>query len=360
MMMTDLADGESTEMKGSGKKPYVLKNTGGVYSCSCPAWRNQSNSIDLRTCKHIIKLRGEDKERERLGDAFPEKGKKKVSKSAKSAATKKKQAAAAARKPDLLLAHTWTGEDPTGWWMSEKLDGVRAYWDGENFISRNGNIFHAPDWFKKGLGGDALDGELFVGRGQFQKTVSIVRRQDGKGWEDVQYIVFDAPQTLVMETDGDPASFEDRLVFLKSMSKLRAFPDHVKVLLQEQCEGEEHLMDKLAEVEEGGGEGLMLREASSVYEGGRSTTLLKVKTFHDAEARIVGYNPGTGRHKGRLGSYQCELLDDGTDFDCGGGLTDKHRENPLPVGTVITFKYFELTDEGKPRFNSFLRVKEDE
>lgn len=347
--MLDLVDGESTEMKGSGKKPYILKNTGGVYSCSCPAWRNQSNSIDLRTCKHLIKLRGEEAERTRLGDAFPEKGKKKVSKSKKSAATKKRQAEAAARKPDLLLAHTWTGEDPAGWWMSEKLDGVRAFWDGKDFISRQGNIFHAPDWFKEGLPPLLnLDGELFVGRGEFQKTVSIVRRQDKSDhWKDVQYIVFDCPATDVI--------FEERIALLKSVN----LPDHVKVLLQERCEGMEHLETKLAEVEDGGGEGLMLRKAGSLYESGRSMTLLKVKTFHDAEATIVGRNPGKGRHKGRLGSYQCREVD-GTEFDCGGSLTDKHRDNPLSIGTVITFRYFERTKDGKPRFPTFLRVREDE
>lgn len=42
----------------------------------------------------------------------------------------------------ILLAHKWEPDhDPTGWWMSEKLDGVRAYWDGEAFVSRRGNQF---------------------------------------------------------------------------------------------------------------------------------------------------------------------------------------------------------------------------
>ena len=57
--MADLRGGESVEMKGSGAKPYVLKNVGGVYSCTCPAWRNQSTAIERRTCKHLRKLRGD-------------------------------------------------------------------------------------------------------------------------------------------------------------------------------------------------------------------------------------------------------------------------------------------------------------
>src|ERR1700760_1095621 len=70
--MPDLLDGESTEMKGSGAKPYVLKNTGGVYSCSCPAWRNQSTPIERRTCKHLRKLRGDAAEEVRLGGVLPQ------------------------------------------------------------------------------------------------------------------------------------------------------------------------------------------------------------------------------------------------------------------------------------------------
>ena len=67
--MPDLADGETVEMQGSGAKPYLLKNTGGVFSCSCPAWRNQSIPIERRTCKHLKKLRGEALELARVAAA---------------------------------------------------------------------------------------------------------------------------------------------------------------------------------------------------------------------------------------------------------------------------------------------------
>ena len=74
-----------------------------------------------------------------------------------------------------MLAKNWDKTmRPDGWWMSEKLDGVRAIWDGEHFRSRGGNIFHAPAWFKAGLPALPLDGELFVGRGKFNDAVSIV------------------------------------------------------------------------------------------------------------------------------------------------------------------------------------------
>ena len=138
--MPDLADGESFFMQGSGSKPYELKNTGGVYSCSCPAWRNQSLAIEKRSCKHLRKLRGEAAEEARVGAAVP--------------ATPRSQARAAAQAnaAPVLLAETWDGLlDPTGWWISEKLDGIRAYWDGSRLLSRLGNPFHAPDWFIDGL-----------------------------------------------------------------------------------------------------------------------------------------------------------------------------------------------------------------
>ncbi|HEV3116274.1 MAG TPA: DNA ligase, partial [Gemmataceae bacterium] len=134
--MPDLLDGETIEMQGSGSRPYVLKNVGGVYSCTCPAWRNQSVAIERRTCKHLRKLRGDAAEEARIGTAVPAVPK----------------ATSTVNAPPLLLAESWDGStDPAGWWLSEKLDGVRAYWDGKQFLSRLGNLYHAPDWFTAGL-----------------------------------------------------------------------------------------------------------------------------------------------------------------------------------------------------------------
>src|ERR1041384_7738768 len=179
--MPDLQDGESVEMQGSGAKPYVLKNTGGVYSCSCPAWRNQSVAIERRTCKHLRKLRGDAAEKERLGADAP------------TAPVKDQDADDAG--PGLLLAQSWENDiDLAGWWLSEKLDGVRAYWDGRQFLSRQGNLFHPPDWFVEHLPGTPLDGELWLARKSFQRTVSIVRRQDKSDlWRELRYVIFDAP-----------------------------------------------------------------------------------------------------------------------------------------------------------------------
>src|ERR1041384_521678 len=192
--MADLQDGESAEMQGSGSKPYILKNTGGVYSCTCPAWRNQSIAIEKRSCKHLRKLRGDAAEETRIGGALPQRP-------AKSTAEGDDKVSG----PPVLLAESWdNATDLTGWWMSEKLDGVRAYWDGKQFFSRLGNTYHAPDWFVAGLPDTPLDGELWGGRKKFQRTVSIARRQDKSDhWKELSFVVFDAPSMN--------APFEERL-----------------------------------------------------------------------------------------------------------------------------------------------------
>jgi len=336
-MMPDLADGETVEMQGSGAKPYILKNTGGVYSCTCPAWRNQSLPIEKRTCKHLRKLRGDGAEESRIGGALP----------GKSSRTKKESEA-----PPILLAQKWDNAvDLTDWWISEKLDGVRAYWDGKQFLSRQGNVYHAPDWFLVGMPDVPLDGELWLDRKAFQRTVSIVRRQDKSDhWKEIRFLVFDAPQH-----GGD---FETRLDFLADcLPKRTKQAMYAQVHDHERCTGLEHLQEELAKVEAIGGEGLMLRQPGSQYEVGRSFTLLKVKSFRDAEAVVVDHQAGKGKYEGKLGSLVMRMQD-GIEFSVGTGFTDAERASPPSVGSVVTFRYQELTDGGVPRFPSFVRVRE--
>lgn len=342
--MPDLSDGESVEMKGSGAKPYILKNVGGVYSCSCPAWRNQSTAIERRTCKHLRKLRGEEAEQARVGlDSEP--------KPANPIATEE-EAAEAKSGPPILLAEKWdNAEDLAGWWLSEKLDGVRAYWNGKEFISRLGNRYHAPDWFLEGLPETPLDGELWIGRKAFQRTVGIVRRQDRSDhWKEVSYVVFDAPAM--------DATFEDRLAFV-SEQMARAGSPYLKAHEHTVCTSLTQLREELVRIETLGGEGLMLRQPGSRYEVGRSTTLLKVKSFRDGEARVLEHLKGAGRHKGRLGALLVEL-GDGTRFSVGTGFSDAQRAAPPAIGTTITFRYQELSDAGVPRFPSFVRIRSDD
>lgn len=348
MATTELADGESIEVKGSGSRVYAIRNTGGVYSCSCPAWMHQGFAIERRTCKHLKALRGEEAERLRVCGPIAKAGGSTPIPSSPPAIA----ASAVGAAPPLLLAHSWENDiDPTGWWLSEKLDGVRAYWDGKRLVSRLGNTFVAPDWFVGALPEDMhLDGELFAGRKKFQRAVSIVRRQDRSNeWKEISFVVFDAPR--------HDAVFEERLEVLEKIVAARAAA-HLCAHQHVQCKGIEHLKSELARVEALGGEGLMIRKPGSRYENGRSSTLLKVKTFHDAEAVVVGHSPGTGKHKGRLGALECDLPN-GTRFSVGTGFSDAERENPPPIGSVITFRYQELTADGVPRFPSYVRIRTD-
>lgn len=356
MTTRDMADGETCEMQGSGSKPYIPKNTGGVYSCSCPAWRNQSIAIETRTCKHLRKLRGDAAEQVRIGaePGLPGATVTKSRKASPNAAANADADASASTAPPILLAHSYSEiqpeTDPTGWWLSEKLDGLRAWWDGRQFVSRLGNLYLAPDWFVAGLPDFPLDGELWLGRKQFQRCVSIVRRQDrNQLWEEVRFLVFDAPAV--------DAPFEQRQEYCRTWFA-DAAPQYARLHVQEICRDRAHLDDELKRVEALGGEGLMLRQAGSSYVAGRSTTLLKVKSFLDTEARVVGHTKGAGRHAGRLGALEVELAD-GTQFSVGTGLSDAERREPPPIGSIVGVRYQELSETGVPRFPTYLDVRED-
>jgi DNA ligase-1 len=332
--MRDLLDGETVQMQGSAIRPYQLKNVGGVYSCSCPAWRNQSLPIERRSCKHLRRLRGDQAEQVRVGQPL-------LSTAAKTVPAK--------LPPPLLLAESWDGtSDVRGWWLSEKLDGVRCYWDGKRFMSRLGNPFHAPAWFTAGLPDEPLDGELWLGRKKFQRTVSIVRRQDESDlWKEIRYLVFDAPAI--------EKGFEERLLFVEKLLQERS-PPFASAHPHSRCRGIDHLKQELARIENVGGEGLMLRQPGSWYVAGRSSTLLKVKSFQDAEACVVGHEPGRGRHQGRLGALLVELPD-GVRFAVGTGLSDAERDNPPGIGSLICFRFQELSDGGVPRFPSYVGIR---
>ena len=334
----ELPDGGETTVAGSGSRSYTIRNVGGVYSCTCPAWLHQSAPAERRTCKHLRKLRGDAAEEARLGGAaLPQR-----------ARTTREDGSDNA--PPLLLAHRYENQDPTGWWLSEKLDGVRAYWDGKQFLSRLGNAFLAPEWFIEGLPEFPLDGELFAGRGRFQHTVSVARRMDrGNGWRSLSFVIFDAP--------GLEHGFEDRIRHLEEHFAKRPWPQ-AQVLEHRVCKGVDDLHEELARVEALGGEGVMLRKPGSRYVAGRSDTLLKVKSFLDSEARVVGHQAGTGKHQGRLGALLVELPN-GTRFKVGTGMSDAERKQPPAVGEIITVRYQELTDAGVPRFPSFIGVRED-
>ncbi|KAK3816022.1 MAG: hypothetical protein J3Q66DRAFT_341397 [Benniella sp.] len=276
----------------------------------------------------------------------------------------------------VMLAHSWTedsGIDPAGYWMAEKLDGVRAYFDGKHFYSRAGNRFFAPPFFSQHLPKDQpLDGELWLGRGRFQQCISIVKNQKAERadeWKEITYLVFDAPKMDVV--------YEKRLEYLKSIMPLygkdsmpstssssssststNKIPPYARIVPVQKCLSKAHLIRELDHVQSHGGEGIMLRAPRSRYEFKRSRTLLKVKTFFDEEAIVVAQVKGSGKHSHRMGHIEVKTPD-GRCFSVGSGFTDAQRERPPKIGSVITYKYQELSNKLTPRFPTFVGERID-
>ncbi|KAJ7100628.1 DNA ligase/mRNA capping enzyme [Mycena belliarum] len=403
-----LADGEDREVQSmSSNSTYKVKRTWDHYYCQCPS----GSPVNARTCKHLRDLLGEAYETARLKWKNPNgpppkplskkkpaskskpaskakpasKGKRKrdddddeddeddedVKPKKKPKKPPKKKPASKAKKakadddddeddddnsggkklPAVLLANKWDldkGPDPTGWWISEKLDGVRTFYDGKGMVSRLGNPFTPPKWFLDKLPKDVtLDGELFAGRGQFQDTVSIVKTVNSPHWKEITFQIFDIP--------SENTVFEDRIATLVKLFGPGGKYECPEVVLveHEKAKNRQHVLDKLKEIEGLGGEGLMLRRAGSKYEGRRSGTLLKIKTFYDAEAQVTGYTDGKGKNVGVIGALKCKM-ESGKTFNVGTGLSDKQRKSPPKVGSIIVYRFQELTRDGVPRFPSFI------
>ena len=259
---------------------------------------------------------------------------------------------AAAAAPALMLAKVYRrGIDLRDYWVSEKLDGVRGRWDGRQLLTRGGHAIAAPAWFTAGWPAVALDGELWIGRGRFEDTVSTVRQQlpDESAWHRVRFMLFDLPE--------HPGVFSERLVALQALVNAVNLPWLHTV---EQVRGSTHaaLMQRLDQVVRAGGEGLMLHRAQALYRAQRSDDLLKVKTHEDAEARVIGHDPGKGRLAGMVGALLVET-GDGLRFRLGSGLSDALRRNPPPVGSWVTYRYRGTHDSGLPRFATLVRVRSD-
>ena len=363
-----MREGDVIRVSGNSSNYYEVRLRGGNYYCTCPAWRNAGGG-PVRTCKHLKFVLGlpfdrwrlkyapgaesnqeetEEEEEETEEQDYPPTKKKKTKGKGK-AQVKKKFV-----KPSLILAEKWNEEkhDPTGWWISEKYDGLRAYWDGQRFLSRQGNLFFAPQYFTETFPKDVtLDGELYLGRKRFEETVSIVKTQNftDERWSQLRFMVFDAPSI------GDKP-FESRVQFLKETLAGHKFATVVK---QVQARDKAHVINTRDRSVKKGAEGLMLRKPESVYVGKRTKDLLKVKVWYDDEAEVVDHVPGKGRNKGRIGALACRSLKSGKEFNVGTGFSDKQRENPPAIGSLITFKYQELTKAGIPRFPVFLKEAED-
>ncbi|WFC96284.1 hypothetical protein MBRA1_002941 [Malassezia brasiliensis] len=409
-----LALGEKHEVEGA-----TIQRFSDHYACSCPAWRFHGvRDVRQRTCAHLAEALGEAYEEERMrldwaphtpskrtGSAQQARQRLDLFSSPESPATPQKRRRTSApstpsksaetaapllldisdaiaievegtrrvvgrqdHRVHLLLASVWPmpGEarakakyetyDPTHMWISEKLDGVRALWDGRQLWSRRGKVWNAPAWFLAQLPPNlSLDGELWIGRGQFEYTSGVCRSNRQDDWKHVQYMVFDTPgwPDEPVEARWDrlrmhfPSLSSDEMQTPPRVCPLALLtqPAGVYFVEQVQCTGQAHLEAVLQHVLACGGEG---------------TVLYKLKPTHDAEARVLGYEEGQNQCAGLVGSLLCETLTDPPSrFKVGSGLTDTLRRDPPAIGTLISFQYGSLGTQGVPRFPRYRGVVAD-
>ena len=252
--------------------------------------------------------------------------------------------------PTLWLANTYGGdENLTDYWVSEKYDGIRGYWDGHQLLSRSGKALNPPNWFVQGWPAGPFEGELWAGLGQFELAASIIQQRQAPDneWRTLRFMVFDAP------TPNKP--FTQRTSLYQNVVKQIGKP-WVQAVAQSQIQSHSGLKTLLQKTVQAGGEGLVLHRANSLYQRGRSDDVLKVKLHQDAEAKVVGYEAGQGKHTQRTGALWVET-EHGLRFKLGTGLSDAQRENPPAVGQWVSYRYRGLTGNGIPRFASFVRIR---
>jgi DNA ligase-1 len=256
-------------------------------------------------------------------------------------------------RPTVELATEWTsGFSPADFAVSEKLDGVRAVWDGNGLRFRSSRVLDAPDWFTAALPPEPLDGELWMGRGSFDRLSGTVRSSppDGQAWRAVRYMVFDRPMA-----QGNFFQRYSRLQELVAQSGC----DWLQAVEQVAGTDARALERRLHAVADGGGEGLVLHRWDAPWVPGRTGSVRKLKLQPDAEATVLGYVAGKGRYAGQTGALLLQMPE-GPRFALGSGLTDAQRADPPPLGVQVTYRYRGLTPAGIPRFATLLRVRDPE
>ncbi|MDB2562803.1 DNA ligase [Sulfurimonas sp.] len=249
-----------------------------------------------------------------------------------------------AKKPELLLLNNYKNDiNTTSWYMSEKLDGIRAFWNGKELISRSGKIFSVPKFFIKNFPKHELDGELWSQRNDFSNIVSIVNRKKAdQRWNQVTYNIFEVPSAK--------GNLLERLKKVKETQ-------YIKIIKQVEVKSKKHLNQFLKTIEDKGGEGIVVRDGNIKYYTGRTNNSLKVKSYSDKECIVIGYNKGKGKYEGLLGSLSCVMKTKKV-IKIGSGFTKEQRVSPPVIGAIVTFKHYGLTSLGNPRFPIFLRIRE--
>jgi DNA ligase-1 len=239
------------------------------------------------------------------------------------------------------------------YFISEKLDGIRGFWNGKNLFTRGGNIIHTPVWFTKDWPNTYIDGELWSNRGEFEKISSCVRKhkphkpQKVSCWQKIHFMLFDLPKNL--------GTFAHRIERMNNLVEITNSV-YLLVIKQEKINSIALLHQRLANIVNMGGEGLMLHHQAAHYKAGRSHDLMKLKQHDDAEAIIIAHIEGKGKYRNKMGSLKVKMPS-GLLFKIGSGFTDKQRQKPPAIGSTVTFKYIGKTARGVPKFASFLRVR---
>jgi len=308
----------------------------------------------------------------------------------------------------LQLAKDWRPEDqvPIGsWFCSEKLDGMRAFWDGgcttglfadevpwantakdgrylnrpraTGLWSRYGKPIQAPGWWLQRLPAFPLDGELYMGRGKFQELISATKKlvPEDWSWKRIYYKIFDSPSLAIVMQDGRISNPNFKKEFLNIQvprigNKLAAkhptmgieqtrewlanqlpTSDTLELLPQFQLswnhhEAEQQVQDMLVEITSTGGEGLILRHPTRLWVPERTWGMLKVKRLQDETARVIGYIWG---RETDLGSKLAGLMGAlvvtwaGRTFELSG-FTDQERYLFNEAGERVDGEW----DPGKP------------
>ncbi len=241
--------------------------------------------------------------------------------------------------------------DITQYWVSEKLDGVRGYWDGKQLKTRQGVVINAPQWYLQSLGDVPLDGELWIERESFERVNGLIRKNkpDDQEWRTIRFMIFDLPAH-----EGD---FDARVAEMERYIPSLNVP-WVAMIPQLKCKNHADLEHHLEEILNKGGEGLMLHYGKNHYQEGRTANLLKLKPTHDKDGRVIAHLEGEGRFEGMMGALLVELAD-GKELKIGSGFSDEERKNPPKIGDIITFTYNGYTKNGLPRFARYVRTRYD-
>jgi len=253
-------------------------------------------------------------------------------------------------KPAIQHAKTYkTVDDITQYWLSEKLDGMRGYWNGKQLLSRQGNLIHSPKWFTQNWPKNVMDGELWIGRNKFQQTISCVRKININEicWREVRFMVFDLPHNASI--------FTKRITVMQQLIK-NTKSSYLAMIKQFKLEDIEQLESRLNAIVANNGEGLMLHLGSAFYHVGSTANIMKLKKHQDGEAQVIAHLQGKGKYLGLLGAIKVKTVN-GIIFNIGSGFTDAERANPPEIGSIITYKYNGKTQAGIPRFARYWRIR---